>query len=680
MSGAHRADRGRRAPQIKRRARANFDVAVLFYNRATQTANCILSFLNEEIQPNIVILDQGSASGQRQQLEDALGNHPNIRFLGFAKNIGIAAGRNMLCRECSSDWVMFTDNDIVLNTRGGVALIECAIANVQDRDGFVPRVLNVHENRFVERLQISNRNGLKIVAPAEPDIGVTDAFPGGAVILRRSVLLRTPYDESHFVGFEDFDVALRMSKNGCPLRIATLDTVTLAHKHTPAVSEPDMVSVRTRYSSSLVAESYKHFAAKHEGKALAEWEPWLADQRRDMIPSSRIVTRAPRDKVDISFVIDVPDWAFDNLAGNLQLHIGERHNLNVVYAQTIDSAGEVLRQILTLEPRIIHFMWRADCHRLFCAAAVNKCAKLMGVSTAEIIDQLCQSHITFSVCDHLFLGPDDLRSLRPFFWLADAYSVNSHILLNTYDALSDYPKATALLMNGVNTALYHPDPLAKKNRDVVKIGWVGNSDWGDSEGLADVKGLRTIIRPAIEALQVEGFEVELLALDRAERWRKRDEVAALYREMDVYVCASSMEGTPNTVLEAMASGLPVVATRVGNVPYLFGQRQHDFIVERSVEAFVGALRKLCSDPKLREQLAQENIEQIRTHTWESRAPLWRQFFEDVIRRAHPEAATWKRFIIERFYFGDGPSDTALPQFQDRSLMAKGLGFIRSARN
>jgi hypothetical protein len=86
--------------QIKPTSRANFDVGVLFYNRARQTLDCVLSFLQEEIQPNIVILDQGSATEQRTFLHEGLSGHANVRFVGSPKNIGVAAGRNRLCEAC----------------------------------------------------------------------------------------------------------------------------------------------------------------------------------------------------------------------------------------------------------------------------------------------------------------------------------------------------------------------------------------------------------------------------------------------------------------------------------------------------------------------------------------------------------------------------------------------------
>ena len=73
-----------------------------------------------------------------------------------------------------------------------------------------------------------------------------------------------------------------------------------------------------------------------------------------------------------------------------------------------------------------------------------------------------------------------------------------------------------------------------------------------------------------------------------------ERVALAYRAADVLVLPSEREGWPNVVTEALASGLPVVATRVGGIPQILGddppQHLGALVEPRDVDALAAALR------------------------------------------------------------------------------------------
>lgn len=82
-----------------------------------------------------------------------------------------------------------------------------------------------------------------------------------------------------------------------------------------------------------------------------------------------------------------------------------------------------------------------------------------------------------------------------------------------------------------------------------------------------------------------------------------EDVASSLQEADVFALASMSEGRPTSIMEAMAAGLPVVATRVGAVESLVNHGATGFLVEPGdVDGFAQALKKMIQDAPLRRKL------------------------------------------------------------------------------
>jgi glycosyltransferase involved in cell wall biosynthesis len=80
----------------------------------------------------------------------------------------------------------------------------------------------------------------------------------------------------------------------------------------------------------------------------------------------------------------------------------------------------------------------------------------------------------------------------------------------------------------------------------------------------------------------------------------RPDVSKILAAFDIFAFSSIIEGFPNAVLEAMAAGLPVVATRVGGIPEIIDTEDKGILVEpRNAEELARAVERLIDDPGLR---------------------------------------------------------------------------------
>lgn len=154
---------------------------------------------------------------------------------------------------------------------------------------------------------------------------------------------------------------------------------------------------------------------------------------------------------------------------------------------------------------------------------------------------------------------------------------------------------------------------------VLFVGWLLEAK-GVRELLAAARNLpnaRFTLAGPEEPSFTAAIRAELDAL--AERVRvlpaqPRAAIFELYRDADVFVLPTWREGFPNVVIEAMAAGLPVVATPVGAIPEAVEDGKSGLLVPvRDAAALDAALRRLIDDPSLRRTLgaaARARVEEV----------------------------------------------------------------------
>jgi glycosyltransferase involved in cell wall biosynthesis len=105
------------------------------------------------------------------------------------------------------------------------------------------------------------------------------------------------------------------------------------------------------------------------------------------------------------------------------------------------------------------------------------------------------------------------------------------------------------------------------------------------------------------------LEAQTVALGLAERVHftgHLDDPAPLYRSIDVFALSSDTEQMPLSVLEAMAAGLPVAATDVGDIATMVAAENRPFITALNETALAGAIASVALDPALRQRLGAAN--------------------------------------------------------------------------
>jgi glycosyltransferase involved in cell wall biosynthesis len=108
-----------------------------------------------------------------------------------------------------------------------------------------------------------------------------------------------------------------------------------------------------------------------------------------------------------------------------------------------------------------------------------------------------------------------------------------------------------------------------------------------------------------------------------------DELFRLYRSAHAFVHVSLTEGVPQVLIEALAAGLPVVATDVGGVRSVLDSGSAGLLVPPAdLRALVGAIREISRDATLRARLANRALTVARELTLESQARRVAAFLED----------------------------------------------------
>jgi colanic acid/amylovoran biosynthesis glycosyltransferase len=246
-------------------------------------------------------------------------------------------------------------------------------------------------------------------------------------------------------------------------------------------------------------------------------------------------------------------------------------------------------------------------------------------------------------------------------WL---WPLTDYILCNTH-SLADilnkdckiYPSRLTVIPNGVDTDFFRPGP-PPQNPEPIILSVARMVPEKDHETL--IRAFRLVLqdhpyaqlwlvgdgplKPAMVKLvqqTLPGSQVRFLP--------GRADLRPLLEQAALFALSSRHEAFPNVVLEAMAMGLPVVATRVGGLPDLVTPGETGWLVPAgNAPALAGAMSQMLGDPETRQSFsraARERVERdftlatmVRRHEEVFAKLLKRQAAPKVVAQAEPPPA------------------------------------------
>jgi L-malate glycosyltransferase len=148
-------------------------------------------------------------------------------------------------------------------------------------------------------------------------------------------------------------------------------------------------------------------------------------------------------------------------------------------------------------------------------------------------------------------------------------------------------------------------------------------------------------------LQLRALAAELCLTSQVSFLDAREDVEDIYSELDVYAHPSLSEGFSNSILEAMAHALPVVATAVGGTPEAVADGITGLLVPPADSAaFAAALLTLLGDPELRKTLGRAGLERVKQRFSIARMVAgYQNVYEEALienRESAPAPATGSR--------------------------------------
>ena len=224
-----------------------------------------------------------------------------------------------------------------------------------------------------------------------------------------------------------------------------------------------------------------------------------------------------------------------------------------------------------------------------------------------------------------FLGP-----LFALIWKQSAAVVSNSEGLKELALKTDPKQKIGVIYNGIDTNHFRPDESAgSAEKFIITPGASRITDRKGLNYLIDAVKMLTEKYPQIELrimgngnarMKLERQVNELDLKDKVEFLGRipREETAPRYQEASVFILPSLNEGMSNAMLEALASGLPIVATDAGGTKELVTDGENGYIIKmKDATHLAEKLEVLIENPELRRSMGRASRTRAEKLSWEN---------------------------------------------------------------
>jgi glycosyltransferase involved in cell wall biosynthesis len=153
----------------------------------------------------------------------------------------------------------------------------------------------------------------------------------------------------------------------------------------------------------------------------------------------------------------------------------------------------------------------------------------------------------------------------------------------------------------------------------------------------------------IEKMKDKGYDlpIKIIGIDKSKKysrilklipkceyneWIPYKKIGKIYKETKVLIISSRFEGLPTTLLEAMATGTPVLSTDVGGISEIISSGKNGFLFSpTNIDAGAAQLEKLLSDPKLRQKLAlSAHSKIVKQFSWQQISLKYHKIYQKLV--------------------------------------------------